>query len=107
MQKYKVFFDYRTGGKYIPRERVILAESEKDACAKLKAKHLPGYDRQPYHVRAELYEEKVVHVCTYINGKGDTRVKYFDDEDSGLEFCRTLDKRIERGTCGGYAFSRV
>jgi hypothetical protein len=47
------------------------------------------------------------YVCTYINGKGDTKVKYFVSEKEGLEFCDKLDKRIGRGTCGGYAFSRI
>ena len=50
---------------------------------------------------------KYQFVCTYINSRGDTRVKYFEDMESGLAFCDILDKRIKRGTCGGYAFSRI
>ena len=50
---------------------------------------------------------KYTHVCTYINSKGDTRVKYFVSESEGLAFCDKLDKRIERGTCGGYSFSKI
>ena len=46
-------------------------------------------------------------VCTFINSRGDTRVRRFEDMESGLAFCAVLDKRIERGTCGGYCFSRV
>ena len=46
-------------------------------------------------------------VCTYINSRGDTRVRYFETMEAGLAFCDTLDGRIKRGTCGGYSFSRV
>lgn len=50
---------------------------------------------------------KFYYVCTYINSRGDTRVKYFVTREAGLAFCDILDKRIERGTCGGYAFSAI
>ena len=50
---------------------------------------------------------KRTHVCTYINSRGDTRVKYFSSEEEGLAFCGVLDERIRRGTCGGYSFSRI
>lgn len=50
---------------------------------------------------------KKVYVCTYINSRGDTRVRWFKDEASGLAFCKVLDARIQRGTCGGYSFSRI
>lgn len=51
--------------------------------------------------------KKYTHVCTYINSRGDTRVKYFDSIEAAIAFCLMLDKRIERGTCGGYSMSAV
>jgi hypothetical protein len=55
----------------------------------------------------EVKKRKSTHVCTYINSRGDTRVKYFCSETEGLAFCDKLDERIRRGTCGGYSFSRI
>lgn len=46
-------------------------------------------------------------ICYYINSKGDERQKVFDDMEKGLEFTRLLDKRIKRGTCGGYSFMGI
>lgn len=46
-------------------------------------------------------------VCYYINSRGDERQKVFDSMDDGLAFTRILDKRIERGTCGGYSFMAI
>lgn len=52
-------------------------------------------------------EKKRVWVCFYINSKGDERQKAFDNMDDGLAFTQILDKRIERGTCGGYSFMAI
>lgn len=52
-------------------------------------------------------EKKRTWVCYYINSKGDERQKVFDDMEKGLEFTRLLDKRIKKGTCGGYSFMEV
>ena len=41
-------------------------------------------------------------ICCYINSKGKEVSKIFDDIETGLKFIRLLDKRIEKGTCGGY-----
>lgn len=43
-------------------------------------------------------------ICYYINSNGNQKEKIFDDLEKGLEFTRLLDKRIEKGTCGGYDF---
>lgn len=51
--------------------------------------------------------KKRVWICYYINSKGDERQKVFYDMEEGLAFTRTLDKRIERGTCGGYSFMEL
>lgn len=52
-------------------------------------------------------ERKRTWVCYYINSKGDERQKVFDNIEEGLAFTQLLDKRIERGTCGGYSFMEV
>ena len=52
-------------------------------------------------------EKKRTWVCYYINGKGNEREKVFDNMEDGLAFTQLLDKRIERGTCGGYSFMEV
>ena len=51
--------------------------------------------------------KKNVFVCTYINSRGNTRVRYFETMEAGLAFCDILDKRIQRGTCGGYSFTTL
>ena len=33
--------------------------------------------------------------------------KVFNDMEEGLAFTQTLDKRIKRGTCGGYSFMEI
>lgn len=49
-----------------------------------------------------------VYTITYINSRGDERLKQFSGKDRAevmaraLDFCRVLDGRIERKTCGGY-----
>lgn len=48
-----------------------------------------------------------VWVCCYINSRGDERKKIFDNMEDGLVFTQLLDKRIERGTCGGYSFMAI
>ena len=48
-----------------------------------------------------------VWVCYYINSRGDERQKIFDKMEDGLAFTQLLDKRIERGTCGGYSFMPI
>ena len=52
-------------------------------------------------------EKKRTWICYYINSKGDHRQKVFDDMEEGLAFTQLLDKRIERGTCGGYSFMEL
>jgi hypothetical protein len=46
-------------------------------------------------------------ICHYTSSKGNDMQKVFSDMDEGLAFTRTLDRRIERGTCGGYTFSEI
>lgn len=52
-------------------------------------------------------EKKRTWICYYINSKGNEMQKAFNDMEEGLAFTRTLDKRIERGTCGGYSFMEL
>lgn len=52
-------------------------------------------------------EKKRTWICYYINSNGDERQKSFNNMDDGLAFTRILDKRIERGTCGGYSFMEL
>lgn len=52
-------------------------------------------------------ENKRIWICYYINSRGDEREKVFYDMEEGLVFTRLLDKRIERGTCGGYSFMEI
>ena len=51
--------------------------------------------------------KKRTWVCYYINSRGDERQKIFDNMEDGLAFTQLLDKRIERGTCGGYSFMEI
>lgn len=46
-------------------------------------------------------------ICYYINSKGKEVTKIFDDMEKGLAFIKVLDRRIEKGTCGGYSFMEV
>ena len=46
-------------------------------------------------------------ICYYINSKGKEVSKIFDDIETGLKFIRLLDKRIEKGTCGGYIIRQI
>lgn len=46
-------------------------------------------------------------VCYYINSNGDERQKNFNNIEDGLAFTQLLDKRIDRGTCGGYSFMEI
>ena len=46
-------------------------------------------------------------ICCYINSKGKEVSKIFDDIETGLKFIRLLDKRIGKGTCGGYIFTEA
>lgn len=52
-------------------------------------------------------EKKRTWICYYINSKGNERQKVFNDMEDGLVFTQLLDKRIERGTCGGYSFMEI
>ena len=47
------------------------------------------------------------YICYYINSRGKNVFKIFNDIDSGLSFCKILDKRIEKGTCFGYDFVNI
>lgn len=51
--------------------------------------------------------KKYKTICIYINSRGNTVRKYFCDVASSLAFCKTLDQRIQRGTCGGYTFFNI
>lgn len=53
------------------------------------------------------HKPQPTHICTYINSRGDTRVKLFASVDAGLTFCDILDQRIKRGTCGGYTLTSI
>lgn len=46
----------------------------------------------------------IVH---YINSKGKTKVRGFENKDEALKFIKILDKRIEKGTCGGYIATNI
>lgn len=50
---------------------------------------------------------KETWICYYINSKGDERQKIFHNMENGLAFTQLLDKRIEKGTCGGYSFMKL
>lgn len=52
-------------------------------------------------------ENKRTWICYYINGQGDEKQKIFHNLEEGLKFTRKLDKRIEKGTCGGYDFMEI
>lgn len=51
--------------------------------------------------------KKYKYVCSYINSRGNTQVRYFKQMDEGLNFCDMLDERISRGTCKGYIFTTI
>jgi hypothetical protein len=57
--------------------------------------------------RGNVMKNKRTWVCYYINSYGDERHKVFDNIEDGLAFTRLLDKRIEKGTCGGYSFMEL
>lgn len=110
------FHGWSLDAKY--RVRVTDKEEERDswkrvvaqqkALAKFKKEY--GCNGNHYLVRAQIREieaPKPTHVCTYINSRGNTRVKYFNSESDGLAFCDLLDTRIKKGTCGGYSLSQV
>ena len=50
---------------------------------------------------------KIAALVEYINARGRTVVKGFATEEEAYEFCRVLDKRIERGICGGYLMTSI
>lgn len=50
---------------------------------------------------------KIAAIVEYINSRGRTVVKGFATEDEAYEFCRILDKRIEKGICGGYIMTNL
>lgn len=52
-------------------------------------------------------DKKRTWVCYYINGQGCEKQKVFYDMEEGLEFTKLLDKRIDKGTCGGYSFMEL
>ena len=41
-------------------------------------------------------------IITYINRCGKLTTKGFSNKEEAQEFVAKLDKRIEKGTCGGY-----
>ena len=59
------------------------------------------------YIRGKFMEKKRTWICYYINSKGNERQKVFNDMEDGLAFTQLLDKRIERGTCGGYSFMEI
>ena len=58
-------------------------------------------------MRKEKQTVQRIWVCYYINSRGDEKQKVFKNENDGLRFTETLDKRIEKGTCYGYSFSYI
>lgn len=50
---------------------------------------------------------KRLWICYYINSRGNECQRVFDNMEDGLDFTQLLDKRIERGTCGGYSFMEL
>lgn len=46
----------------------------------------------------------IVH---YINSKGKTKVRWFENKDEALKFIKVLNERIENGTCGGYIATNI
>jgi hypothetical protein len=46
-------------------------------------------------------------ICWYVNGRGRESKKTFSSMEAGTAFTAILDKRIERGTCGGYCLSKL
>ena len=66
------------------------------------------YDNSCEKWRAVLAKDKKrTWVCYYINGQGCEKQKVFYDMEEGLEFTKLLDKRIDKGTCGGYSFMEL
>lgn len=47
------------------------------------------------------------YVCYYIDRYGREKQELFKTLEEGLAFCEELDKRIARGTCGGYDFTTI
>lgn len=67
-----------------------------------------AFSQNKNHIlRGKVMENKRTWICYYINSKGDERQKVFDNMEDGLAFTQLLDKKIERGTCGGYSFMEV
>lgn len=52
-------------------------------------------------------EKKRTWICYYINSRGNEKQKIFHNLQEGLDFTKTLDKRIEKGTCQGYDFMEI
>ena len=48
-----------------------------------------------------------MYTVYYINSHGVKRYKAFTDRAEAVGFTAQLDKRIERGTCGGYNLNRT
>lgn len=54
-----------------------------------------------------MTNERNEFICFYRNSNYDLKVKKFKSMEEGLAFTKLLDKRIEKGTCFGYEFSRI
>ena len=49
----------------------------------------------------------IAALVEYIGKNGRTIVKGFSSIDSAEDFCRKLDARIAKGSCGGYLLTRM
>lgn len=66
---------------------------------------IPEYEGKVAFFKVDT--KKRTWVCYYINSRGNEMQKVFHDMEKGLAFTQILDKRIEKGTCGGYSFTEI
>ena len=50
--------------------------------------------------------EKEKYLLVFTNAKGKAISRTLDNEDEVVEWSKMLDKRIGRGTCGGYLITK-
>lgn len=49
----------------------------------------------------------IKYILEYINSRGNTTVKMLTSDEEQRAWAEKLDKRIEKGTCGGYIITAV
>lgn len=49
----------------------------------------------------------IVALLEYIGRNGKIIMKSFTNMDDAFSFCKRLDERIEKGTCGGYLLTEL